>query len=47
MKYKGNISLYKKQKINEFKKKNEENEQIIFKDIHKRIKSIYDSLKYK
>ena len=47
MKYKGNISLYKKEKINEFKKKNEENEQIIFKDIHKRIKSIYDSLKYK
>ena len=33
--------------MNELREKNEENEQIILKDIHKRIKSIYDSLKYK
>jgi len=47
MKYKRNIFLYKKDKMNELREKNEENEQIILKDIHKRIKSIYDSLKYK
>ena len=46
-KNKRQISLYKKGKMNELKKQNEENEQIILRDIHRKIKSIYDSLKYK
>ena len=41
------ISLYKNEKMKELKKKNEENEQIILRDIHRKIKSIYDSFKYK
>ena len=38
--------LYKKRKLKELKK-NEENEQMILRDINRRIKSIYDSLKTK
>ena len=41
------INLYKKRKINELNKKREENEQIILKDINRRIKTIYDNLKNK
>ena len=40
------IILYKKRKLKELKK-NEENEQMILRDINRRIKSIYDSLKTK
>ena len=45
--YKRQISLYKRDKLKEIKKKNEENEQLILRDIHRKIKSIYDSFKYK
>ena len=46
-KNKRQISLYKKEKKKELKKQNEENEQIILRNINKKIKSIYDSFKYK
>ena len=41
------ISLYKRSKIQEIKKKNEENEQIILRDLNRKIKSIYDVFKNK
>ena len=41
------ISLYKKSKLQEIKKKNEENEQIILRDLNRKIKSIYDVFKNK
>ena len=44
---KARISLYKKSKIQEIKKKNEENEQIILRDLNRKIKSIYDVFKNK
>ena len=39
--------LYKKRKMNELNKKREENEQMILRDINRKIKSIYDNLKNK
>ena len=39
--------LYKKRKMNELNKKREENEQMILRDINRKIKSIYDNLKSK
>ena len=44
---KARISLYKKSKLQEIKKKNEENEQIILRDLNRKIKSIYDVFKNK
>ena len=41
------ITLYKRDKLKEIKKKKEENEQLILRDIHRKIKAIYDSFKYK
>ena len=46
---KNQISLYSQRNNSiskEFIKKKEENEQLFIKDIHRRIKSIYDSFKY-
>jgi TRAP-type mannitol/chloroaromatic compound transport system substrate-binding protein len=41
------ITLYKRDKLKEIKKKKEENEQLVLRDIHRKIKAIYDSFKYK
>lgn len=46
-KFKRKISLYKRGKMKELNKKKEENEQIILRDINRKIKSIYDTFRKK